>query len=107
MTIEEYLLLSDQMLRRGLTAVDCGPEVQARRNKKTNTTNFKKHFGPYPNHCETIWKDILVTYLLLGSPDEVDLKGFFMALHFLRNYPKCDQVRATTFGKLKKTECAG
>jgi hypothetical protein len=82
--MEEYLISPEQMLRRGLRAVGCGSEVQARCYQKTNVKNFKAHYGPHPNHCATIWKDILVTYSLLDSPDEVNLRGFFLGLHFLR-----------------------
>jgi hypothetical protein len=87
--MEEYLISPEQMLRRGLRAVGCGFEVQARCYKKTNVKNFKAHYGPHPNHCATIWKDILVTlYSFFDSPDEVNLRGFFLGLHFLCNYLK-------------------
>jgi hypothetical protein len=68
--MEEYLISPEQMLRRGLRAVGCGSEVQARCYKKTNVKNFKAHYGPHPNHCATIWKDILVTYSL--HKDQLD-----------------------------------
>jgi hypothetical protein len=100
--MEEYLISPEQMLRRGLRAVGCGSKVQARRYKKTNVKNFKAHYGPHPNHCATIWKDILVIYSLLDSPDEVNLRGFFLGLHFLRNYPKNDRVRSTTFDNIEE-----
>jgi hypothetical protein len=100
--MEEYLISPEQMLRRGLWAVGCRSEVQARRYKKTNVKNFKAHYGPHPNHCATIWKDILVTYSLLDSSDEVNLRGFFLGLHFLCNYPKIDQVHSTTFDNIKE-----
>jgi len=91
--VEEVLVTSEQMLRRGLKLVGVPAEVQDRRTKKTNVRIFGSHFGPHPNHCASTWKQLLTTDIPDAKvlPSQVDLKAFFVALNHARVYLTDDQ----------------
>jgi len=99
--VEQLFLTGNQMLRRGLRLVGVPTDVQERRGTNANVRVFKSHFGPHPNHCATVWKQLLTTDVAEAKvlPEQVDLKAFFMALHHVRVYLTDDQ-RNPTFNNM-------
>ena len=81
-----------QMLRRGLKAVRVDSATQKTRNLTYNTGSFKSFFGVHQNHASSVWTDLL----LIVPVQQLDLKGFFMALNFLRNNDS-ESTRASLF----------
>ena len=97
--VQQHLVTPSQFLRRGLKLVNVPGDVQDRRCRSKNCKTFKSHFGLHPNHCATLWKDLLATDVVEAQVgvDDIDLKGFFMALHSLR-VCNTDECNAAKFG---------
>ena len=84
--VQAVLLSADQFLVRGLAFIGVPGPVRRRRSDDFNVRAFKAHFGPHPNQCEKIWKDLLTidNDAVRLDPDDMDLEGFFMALQHAR-----------------------
>ena len=81
-----------QMLKRGLKLGRVDSATQKTRNLLYNTTTFKSFYGVHQNHASSVWTDLLT----IVAVEALDLKGFFMALYFLR-CGGSEAVRASFF----------
>lgn len=90
--MEEYFITPAQMLKRGLKLGRVDSATQKTRNLIYNTTTFKSFYGIHQNHASSVWADLLDIVPLV----DIDLKGFFMALYFLR-CGGSEAVRASFF----------
>ena len=98
--LQDVLVTAAQMLRRGLRIIGVKDSVQQRRKNSTNIRMFRSNFGAHPNHCASIWRDLVTSTSNLLTNADLDLQGFFMALNFLRVYQTEDQ-RAPLFGNIE------
>ena len=98
--MEEYTLSPMQLLRRGLRVVGVGNDVQKRRGLKHNVQQFRSFFGPHPNQLAECWNDLTVKMALVPVT-QISLLGFFLALHFLRCYPRSEMVTSALFGNVE------
>ena len=90
--MDQYFVTPEQMLRRGLKLGRVDSATQKTRNLLYNTRTFKSLYGIHQNHASTVWRDLL----RIVPVDALDLKGFFMALYFLRNSGS-ETVRSSFF----------
>lgn len=98
--MEQFILQPLQVLRRGLRLVGVGSEVQDRRGKRANVEQFRSIFGPHPSHLATCWNEMIVERQLVPIM-EISLLGFFLALNFLRVYPRSETLRSALFGNIE------
>ena len=97
------MVTPEQMLKRGLKVCRIDSATQKTRNLAYRTKDFKSFYGIHQNHASTVWRDLLDSV----PQDALDLKGFFMALYFLRNSGS-EAVRCAFFeekdrAKMRKT----
>lgn len=99
----DLLLTSNQMFRRGCKLVGI-PLTGGRMKKAGRIELFKSFFGKHPNQLATVWNDLMTTTIVAARVDrqDVDLKGFFAALTFLKIYDK-EHVRRVHFKMEEKS----
>ena len=98
--MDAHILQPLQLMRRGLRLVGVGNDVQNGRGLQFNVDQFRSHFGPHPNQASKCWNDLIVEQALVPVP-KTSLLGFFLALHFVRCYPRSEKVRSASFGNVE------
>ena len=97
-----FIINPDQMLRRGLRAINIDDTKQNRRGRKRNVADFKTAFGKNPLHLCRVWRDLQTTYIQDAKMQEDEarspngLRGFLIANNFLKAYA-ANNVRAALF----------
>ena len=95
------IVTPNEVLRIGLVKVGFSIERQAAVCRKENLKRFKSHYGSLPVVYSTIWEDLHTTDIAAAKIGPHGrgwtLDNFFMALHFLKVYPRALQ-QIGTFG---------
>lgn len=103
-----YLINPQQMLRRGLRAVNIDDVKQQRRLSKTNLADFMSIYGKHPLHLCRLWR-ALQTHADIAHPMSFQeartkdaFEGFLFANNFLRTYTT-NAVQAALFNGADRT----
>ena len=103
-----FIINPQQMLRRGLRAINIDDPKQNRRLNKTNVADFKSAFGKHPIHLCRVWRDLQLTNIPEARMEEDEarsrngLLGFLIANNFFKCYTS-NNVRAALFQGMDRT----
>ena len=93
------ILTEDEMLLAGMKALKWTDDELSRGSKETNNNRFRGHYGADPHVIAALWVDLQTTSIIKArlDPAKRDINGLFVALHFLKRYPK--EIEAETLWK--------
>lgn len=89
-----------EMLRKGLEMFG-SLTTNNQTSDDVNIRSFVASYGLHPNQCAAIWNELLTTDIVAArvQPDQVDWRGFFLALNHARVY-LTDEQRSIIFGNM-------
>lgn len=106
--MEDYVLTTDDALKRGLELVGFSAARQSSVRRSKNMSRFRTWYGSNPVVCSSLWQKLHQTTIERAQINWKNLsygrrvRYYFMAIHMLACYPT-EQEAEGTWGKSDKT----